>query len=229
MFPTRNASFNIIELDCETKAISETNSRLEVTVTFNSIPIRVEIVESKDYYVGTTGATVNVNAKGARFVEYTEPPGISVGHETKKAEERGRSGKFAPELKATVGHVAVQTNPGALESSAKTNNESSISYEFKEFPIVPIKKDGSLAWQIDMPRGEKAVRDFLLGNLPLSVTLEWRTTEEKSGTVQARPSSVLFFDEEKRALPIQASLLMRFILWKRGIRFPSCEGIEKSF
>jgi hypothetical protein len=229
MLPVQRANFSIVELHLSTETLSDTQSQLSLDIAFPVIPIRRGYLEPTDYYVGTTGATVTLTAKEAEFVDYTGPVGIDVEYEQSAGKSRSQTGKLAPEYKTKLGPAELQLKPGSLESSFATTSGSSIKYQSKEFLLAPTKSVGSLTWQVDMPRGEKAVRDFLLGNLSLSATLEWQTTD-RHGTAQARPSCVAFFDGGKRKLEgWRACVLMLFILWRRGIRLNNQNGVYRSF
>ena len=59
-------------------------------------------------------------------------------------------------------------------------------------------------------------------------TFRW-DNNVKTGAISARPSEIAFFDNSRKRLSNRAAVLMRCLLWKRGIRIPHLDGIDVTF
>ena len=71
------------------------------------------------------------------------------------------------------------------------------------------------------------VRDFIAGNLRLFGICE--CSSSISGKIYVRPSDIRFFDNKRKPLSKVGSLMMRYVLHKRGYSIRGKQGIGVSF
>jgi hypothetical protein len=76
-------------------------------------------------------------------------------------------------------------------------------------------------------RGEKAVRDFLFGNLKLWALCNWGA-EPKKGHVTLR-NMTFFFDDESRRLSDIRSIYAGFILYRHKSEVANRDGVGVKF
>jgi len=74
-----------------------------------------------------------------------------------------------------------------------------------------------------MPRAERVIRDFLIGNLSLFATCSWDGLK-RAGRIRLRPENVLFFDAQKKPISATRSLIMQCVLWGQGIKIQNVDG-----
>jgi hypothetical protein len=117
---------------------------------------------------------------------------------------------------------------GEIKWEARGQSERKATFSCSEMILVPINKGEAIHWRLDSPRGDKAVRDFLMGNLYLFAECAWNGTP-KQGRFGARPSDVRFFDDQRRPLSKATSLLMLYQLWRRDLIPLFDNGFEFTF
>lgn len=216
----------LLGLDAESPASD--SLRLQLNVVFQPIAIRRGLVSRTDYFVATTGGSVKLSAPDAEVVDHTGPNRIEVEHDVSVGRETTGSLKLVPELKGKIGATDLEVKPGSVEHATKNTLASGIKFASEEMLLVPINLGDAVEWRIDSHRGEKAVRDFLAGNVYLEATFRWKSVT-KRGSARVRPSDISFFDSSRRRLSNRASILMRFVLWSHGIHIANCDGIEVTF
>lgn len=204
---------SIMLLDVDAESPAPDTLRLLLHVVFQPITIRRGLLTPSDYYVATTGGTVAVDAHNAELINHTVSnpfhDDVRVGRE--KLALRRSGSEHRDEFSPTDLKVKHKDEFGPIDLEVKHTNLGD-----------------SVEWRIDGHRGAKAVRDFLILNLHLEATFRWKTAI-KTGTVRARPSDISLFDNSKRRLSTRATILMRYVLWRKGIRVANANGIEVKF
>jgi len=216
----------LLGLDAESS--NSDSLRVRLNVVFQPIPVRRGPFAPNDYYVATTGGSARLSASNAELVEYTRGSSLAVQYGVRAERKVEGHGKLAPELKGKVGAMDLEFKPGSVEHATQSTLSSGVKFASEEMPLVPIYQGDAVEWRIDSHRGEKAVRDFLAGNVYLEATFRWKTVT-KSGSAHVRPSDISFFDHSRRQLSSCKSILMRFALWRKGIDIAHCNGIEVTF
>jgi len=197
------------------KSAGHQSDRLELNLVLQAMAISRKRPTRSQFYIAAIGAEITLTAIGAEIIDYTKSSSIPVEYTTSRQTEKGRVGKIDPELKSELGKAKAEVKVGTFEMSSKETRGSSVKYSSEEDVVVATAFADTIRWNIDIPRGEKAVRDFLLGNRLLHATFKWKGTARK-GKIQSR-SDILFFDSNKRVLSPLASLMMRFVLWRQKI------------
>ena len=202
--------------------------RLQLNVVFQPICIRRGLMAPADYYIATTGGTVTLRAPDADLINHTGPNRVAVQHDVSVERETVGSQKLVPEMSGKIGGTGLTVKPGSVERTAKTVLSHGVKFVSEEMLVAPTNLGNAVEWRIDWHRGEKAVRDFLVGNLRLEATFRWKTVT-KSGILRFRPSDISFFDNSRRQLSERAKILMWFVLKTRGFHVAYPDGTAVTF
>ncbi len=212
-------------LELEADFLDEDTIRFDLSIIFHPIAFRRGWVRRADYYVGSTSARITFDTSRGRVSKHTLGIPMKVNYNQSQSRSRKSSVKIAPalegpyELKANIGEIG-------FDSNTKSTFTTEFEGAEKELLDNPLGKEG-VAWDLAFAGG-RAIRDYLIGNLYLFVECSW-DGDTKEGTIEVRPSDLSFFDGNRRRIdsPMK-SLVMRFILAKRGIPFND-ESILISF
>lgn len=219
---------SILLLDVETDLIAADCLRFELNIVFNPIAIRRGRINKVDYFVGSTGAEVFIEATQGKILSHSGPLELDVEYTNTSRQTRKSSMCLTPEFKSKDGAAERSFKPGEIRWEANSESERKASFSCSEMTLVPVNTGNSVRWRLDTPRGEKAVRDFLIGNLILFAECSWRGST-RSGRFGARPSDVRFFDDQRRPLSKPTSLLMLFHLWRKGLAPTYDDAVEITF
>ncbi len=222
----RDRSIMLLALDAESPA--DNSLRLLLRVVFRPIEIRRGWCTRADYYVATTGGTVKVEATNSEVINYTGPSRVEVEYDASIGGQTSGVRKFEPQLKGNLGAINLEIRPGSIERDSTKTFSSGVKFSSEEMLLAPTNLGDAVEWRIDSHRAEKAVRDFPVEDVALEVMLRWKTSI-KSGTVQARPSEVSFFDNSKRRLSKFQSIMMAWVLSQRGIKIMHLDGFQVKF
>lgn len=219
---------NCLLLDLEADATTNRGIRLDLDVVFCPIPIRHGVLNRSDFYVGSTGAEVTVVAERGQVHEHTGPETLVVNYSNKTTQVRSADLDLAPELEAESGGAKAKASLGSIKRQQSDSREFTASFQSEERRLAPMHLHNSVKWTITQPRGEKAVRDFLLGNLYLNATCRW-AGQARSGAVEVRPSDVRFFTSDRRPVSWLRSVFMQAVLWSEGISVDNRDGFRIAF
>lgn len=205
---------DVLFLDLEADFLDEHTIRLDLNVVFRPIPIRRGKLQSRDYYVGSTGARVIFEAFLGKVRNYTRATPIKVDYENTYTHSRKASVKLSPKIesgessKVEIGEITFDKN---VERTFTTR------FSGAERTLSDVDFGNGVEWEVKLPEGQ-LIRDYLIGNLYLYVESSW-DDRTKEGRIEVRPSDLLFFDSDRRAIADRTkTLAMRYALWKRGIR-----------
>ena len=218
----------VLLLDAETDLLGPDCLRIDLNIVFNPIAVRMGTVLKADYFVGSTGAEIFVEAVGGRVSSYSGALELNVDYTNATTHVRKSGVSLSPEVKSKSGSTEESLKLGEISWGAKTEREHKVSFSCSEMTLVPIDTGNAVRWRLDTPKGEKAVRDFLIGNLFLFAECTWKTPG-KRGRFGARPSDIRFFDDQRRALGKVSSYLMLYRLWRKGLTPMNEEGFDIAF
>jgi len=206
---------SVLLIDIEPDFIGDNKIHLDLNIVFRSIPVTTGILQRRDYYVGSTGARVFFKAIEGEVKSYTGPMALTVENEQTIKHSRQSGVKISPaiesgeELKVSVGDITLQKD---------AERTFTLKFLSSERSLAPLAMRDAVEWEIALPKGEKVIRDYLFGNLHLYVDSEW-SCKHKAGQIEARPSDILFFDSERRAVGgLKVALVMLYRLWKQGTK-----------
>jgi hypothetical protein len=205
---------DVLFLDLEADFPDEQTIRLDLNVVFRPIPIRRGKLQTKDYYIGSTGARVIFEAFLGKVKSYTPSTSLKVDYENTYTHSRKASVKIAPKIesgegfKGEIGEVTFDKN---VERAFTTR------FSGAERTLSDVNFEHGVEWEVKLPEGQ-LIRDYLIGNLYLYVESSWDDAT-KEGRIEVRPSDVLFFDSDRRVIADRIkALAMRYALWRQGIR-----------
>jgi hypothetical protein len=213
---------NPVLLDVTTKRQARDSVAFQLNVIFQSIGISRGLAVKSRFYIGTTGAEITMTATDAEVLDYTKSSTISVEYGRTEQVEDTTGIRLGPELESKP----VKLKVGTVDTKVKETSGSSAKYSADEALLVATVLSDTIRWNIDTHRGQKVVRDFLIGNRFLSATFRWKNNS-RVGSIKIRPD-IRFFGPDKRPLSPQASLMMRFVLWQRKISLENDADFEFS-
>ena len=217
---------NIILIELEPDAINENRLRLDLNVVFNPISVRRGHVRRADFYIGCSGAEVLIEAFSGEIDQFTEAHQIDVEYENRSIIRR-KSTMILGANSPTLGSRTKAPAP-EIRFDADVERSSSATFLSAERMLDVINTKNRVRWVIALPRGEKVFRDFLFGNLVLYAECSW-LEKPRIGSFMVRPSEVGLFDSDRRPLGAMQSLMMRYTLWKKGIKISNEEGLKAKF
>src|SRR5262245_32601932 len=161
---------NVLLLDLDADMDTEGATIIDLDVAFNARPIPCGVMRTVDFYVGSTGALISVTAIKGSITSHTGPATLGVKYANSRTTKRNTSVSFSPKLKATQGHSQQEVSGFAINRDVSDAFSFKAEFASEERYLATKRFDDSIEWSIQMPRGEKIVRDYLFGNLYLSAT-----------------------------------------------------------
>lgn len=226
--PKRIRDLNVILLDFDADDVAPSGVRLDLNIVFNPIPVRRGGGTRFDYYIGSTAAEIRVGTVGGKIRQYTEGTMLQVGYSNTERRARIAELHLFPQIRVDDASKIVSAELGPIRRALSQEVGYNVTFASEERLLAPVLLDDTIRWAITLPRGPKAIRDFLQGNLYLYAIATW-ARKPRSGWIQVRPSDVRFFDSERKAISGRKSLFMQFVLWKRGIRIENQDGFTVGF
>lgn len=219
---------NLILCDIEADNLNDHELRIDLNIVFNPQRIRRKgIVTREDFYIGSTGAEVAIEAKDGRVLAFTESAKIDVNYSNTNTITRKSS-----IVLAAKGASKDKNSSNAVESkmSLESGEQRNFVTSFSNSERILSTKDvyDTIEWALDLPRGESAVRDFIHGNLYLFARCHWPATPFH-GAIKMRLSDIRFFDSKRRELGPRTSLLMWYLMFLRGVRIKNVDGLCINF
>jgi hypothetical protein len=186
----------------------------DLDVVFQSIVIEAPGLQRAICYVASTGGEVELEAKKGMALDLTGSAEITVQHTNTRAGASKSNIKIAPKFKAKGLGIDVEAQAGEIETARDRDNTDTAAYTVQEALIGVTVAAETVRWQLSLPRGERVMRDFLLGNYQLLAQCSWRASADRSGHIRYRPVDVAFFDHHRRPVSDEKRLLTWYLLWK---------------
>jgi len=204
---------DVLFLDLEPDFLDERTMRLDLDIVFWPIPIKRGWVQKKDFYIGSTGARVEFEATDGKVKNHTRGQILKVDYETSYTRSRHAEVKISPGV--TAGDIKVE--PGEITFGKDKERTFAAKFSSFERTLADVELgEDAIHWEIALPNGP-VIRDYLIGNLHLYVEAFWHGNA-KEGTIELRPSDVLFFDSDRRIIDSKMkALLMRFVLGRKAV------------
>jgi hypothetical protein len=199
-------------LDVRADLVMPDRLRIDLDLVFCPIVVRHGMINKVDYFIGSTGADAYIEATDGEIGLHTSGQKLTGEHTNKIARARSATLTLSPEVKSktTVGERSVK--PGEIRLGAENQDECTVKFTCSEMVLAPVIIRDRVWWRLDTPRGEPAVRDFLVGNLALSAECIW-FDRPRTGRFGAR-ADIRFFNDQRRPLAKITSLLMQYRLWR---------------
>ncbi len=217
--------------ELEVDELAEKSLRFDLNVVFKPVRVQRGNLPRADWYIGSTGAEIYLEVIGGIVKDnHTKGKTLQVNYKNTETWERKSAFTLAPEIgiESTSASVKAKLADIVFQANSERNFESSFSCE--ERVLAHIHMENSVRWNIDLPKGGKAIRDFLFGNLYLCAECVWNDGP-CHGRITVRPSDIRFFDEERNARSIGylANLGMLYTLFRGGIKIENLNGLTISF
>lgn len=205
----------LVSLDGRAEAGNEELS-IQLRVSFHPIAVKRGLLQSVDYYIGSTAADVEVSVASGEVIDVAEFEPLLVNQENTSETTVGRAAKLAPTFKGKTAGAEIEVTPGEVAMTRENKRASTATFAHTESHIPAFATNGGRGarWMISMPRGTKAMRDFIADTYCLES--RWRPKAATGGSVHVR-NNVEFFDDERRPLGAVKSFLMAYVLWKNRI------------
>lgn len=227
--PNKDKKASIILLDMEVDIIGEGRLRFDLNVAFKAIPVHRGIIQKADYYIGSTGAHIIFETdKGSVFNYTVERDPLKVNHTNTVTRTRNSSASLKPAITNKEGDKEVKLELGEISWSAKVDSVFVSTFSCNERSLNSIYMESAIHWLLNLPRGERVISDYLVGNLWLFAECLWKDTSP-SGDLSVRPSDVRFFNDDKRPLPSYKSIAMLYSMWRQNIKLPDYKGVKTHF
>ncbi|AKH37552.1 NAD+ kinase [Nitrosomonas communis] len=221
-------SANIILLDFDVDVEDLGTLRVELNVVFNPKSVRRGSVNRVDYYIGCTGAEIIFEATQGTILQHTQEATLDVNYTNSTSTDRKVALNLAPAIKEKNDGAQINVALGTINRKKGKKQSTNATFQFSERYLATIKSGNNIRWVISLPRGEKVIRDFLIGNLYLFASCDWQGVK-KAGRVTIRPSDVVFFDSNRKPLESRRTLMMKFVLWYRNDRIKNWDGFTICF
>ena len=219
---------SLVLLDLEADRLDEGALRLDLNIVFNPVPVRRGKIMRYDFYIGSTGAEISIEAAAGRVLDHTQPAVLEVNYSNSSTRTRKAALTLKPALKAKTGGSDIDASLGSI--ARESGQERSFTAEFAcEERVLGVRVfDDQILWTITLPRRESVISDFLAGNLYLFAECKWFGLP-RAGTVSVRPSDVRFFDDNRKALGKVRSLIMACRTWTDGVKIQNSDGVSMNF
>ncbi len=214
-------SNNIIWLDMQIDKIDNNSLKFYFDVAFNPLSQRRGNMNRRDYYIGCTGAEIQVEFEDSTILDHTKASTINVDYKNSETLKRSCKLVFHPKSKTVdLGEIS-------FDKSTEYTFESSFSCE--ERTLAPVSHKNGVKWEIAQPKKSSIVRDYLIGNLYLNVVVRSDDLNSNSGKIRVKTSDVLCFGPDKTCLTGRKLLLMQIYLKYHGIKIYNEDGFVINF
>tara|TARA_Y100000588_G_scaffold224813_1_gene238766 strand:- start:1081 stop:1821 length:741 start_codon:yes stop_codon:yes gene_type:complete len=203
---------NIIWLDMQIDTVDSNRLRFDFDIAFNPISERRGGITRKDYYIGSTGAEIQIEFQNGNIVDHSKEKILNVDYKVSKTFTRNSDLVFKPSIKVK-GKGEFDLGELKYHKSDEINILASFKGEERTLASVVHKK--GIRWNISLPRTQNVVRDYIIGNLYLFIIVA-RNKLPNKGSINVKPSDVLFFGPNKTPLGSRKSWLMKVYLKRKG-------------
>jgi hypothetical protein len=200
--------------------------RVELTVALSLIRESVPrgLLVKSEMHIACTGAAVEVWAQKDDFLitDFTPVGLIKVTYKRTSKSEKGI--KINPKFKGEAGPAKTEIEVAELANTRGVENEG--SFDMYEAPLNAIQiSDQLVRWQIDPPRVENIVRDFLEGRMDLKATGGWLEEEPFIISVRARPRDRRIYGPNLKEYSSLWSMGLMMKIFAQG-KLPSVDEIQ---
>jgi len=227
--PQEKKDKNIMIFGFDADMTKNKSLRVDLNVAFTPIPVRRgKITRRTDFHIGSTGATIKVKTNNSTLKNYSKEKTLKVKYSNTTKRKRNFTFTLKPEVTAKSGDVQIGASIGSVTREKGDERTFSTAFSNKERKLATTALNNTITWSIELPRGDKAIRDFLIGNLYLYAQFTCGSSPI-SGRVAIRPTNVLFFDEENIQIGKLHSFYMQYVLWRKGIKLMNLDGVQIKF
>ncbi|ADM08773.1 hypothetical protein PB2503_03492 [Parvularcula bermudensis HTCC2503] len=224
----RQKEKRILHVDIDADFNSSQTISYTIDVVFDPSPFSTGIFEKVDFYVGSTGVNITIDFFDGEVHGFTEEISISVEYTNDRLIERYADLTISPKIELSSGKASMKTEVGSIHRKKGERYTQSSAFQCREAVLTPIDLGSGVRWLLQQPRSDKAIRDFLAGNLHLAASHTPGSATSR-GTVTARLSDIRIFDGERRPVSARKSLLMLFKLFEAGMWLTDSKSVSFEF
>jgi hypothetical protein len=219
----------ILILDLEIDALDERTLHFDLDVAFSQVSIRRGLLQPADYYIATKAAEIVFEVDDGSVIDWTKSKLIEVRYENVVKRSRRSEVTLAPKAQIKAGSLEIAVSPGSVKFNGEGETQRTASFSGVEGEITAIRSGNAVRWIIVLPRGEKATRDFRIGNLDFFALCRWQEGAVRRGQITVRPSDLSFFDNDRRPLTKKQSIMMWFQIARQKVNICDPEGFTTRF
>jgi len=213
LLPQGERDQNIINFDLGARYSvgSAKKIRFDVELAFKAIRTHTDAVSTPVYYLGYTGVTAELHVEGLPLQTYTRRKKIPVNYTNSMQKKNWKNFDIVPKVTIKGEGVEATVSVGKAGGKKGSEEEKTCKFESGERTLETTREHDQIRWTLDLPRGEKAVRDFLLGNLFLFAEYD-KSNEDTavSGRLKVEPRAIQWFDKDRKEISL--SFIKRFFL-----------------
>lgn len=205
---------NAILLDYDADRLANGDTRLNMKVVFRPISISRKRgrIQWNNIKIGSTEAEIVVQAVNGTLRDYTPDRTIKVTQTNSKTRSKKTTFSLKPSLKVETEGLKGEAELAELSSEKGTEETSETEFENQEKELASHGLFDEIQWTVKLPRGEKAIHDYLIGNMNLFATFFWANPANGKVSIHG---DIQFFDPKKGPLGPFKSRIMEI---KRFIR-----------
>jgi hypothetical protein len=214
----------IVIVDTEVDEAPKGGLRIDLTVAFNAIPVRSGLLVRETFYIGCSSARASVQAVGGTIVAHSGDHTINVTYNNELSYTRSSETVIEPKITRKDEQGELSASAGSVSFGASEQRKFVTAFSGIERLLAAVIAGPQVTWIVDQPRGDKAVRDYLLGMLHVWATINW-PAGSASWRIEVQPDDIRFFDGDKRPIKKISSLVMKYILARRkALRLDDLSG-----
>jgi hypothetical protein len=191
--PTSTRDRSVMLMDLEPDLLSPNTIRFFINIAFQHIIVPVQIGgKTVNWRIGATGADVHLRTSKGRVSDYTLGEQLGVDYKNSVTKSRSSKATIKPSVKKKDGRGEIEASGGEVTFESGEARTRETAFHSSERELQAIFQNDSVRWVLSLAKGEKAVRDYILGNMFLSATCSWPSAPIR-GEISARPLDVRFF------------------------------------
>jgi hypothetical protein len=204
----------VVDVSGETRSEAPIDKRMTFSLSFNSVRIPRAFGKA-DCYVACQGAKITFASDRSDIADRASGASIEFTYSKTKGKTRKIMLALEPEVGAEAGPVKASAKgpKAAVEKKKEDSTEFSFTDEENQLSVTTTPR--TVSWSISMVRIERAIRDFIFGDLPLWIDFKSNGLPLK-GNLTIEPKALRFDNEEKR-IQGMAALLMSYAVWNEGV------------
>jgi len=195
--------------------------RIDLDLAFRALEVSMTQLQPADYFVATQSIKITFLAENSTVISHTSSQKFETNY--KNTYSRNRTTNLRLQSSSVNGTPPYPT----YDSGSMSQYE--VSFQGAEHTLVASSTPGRVEWTLSTPRGEKAIRDFILGNLYLYLVVGWQDLPRK-GSMLVRLSDISFFNSNSRKITNPLTVIaMRYAMWLDKIELPLQNALSIEF
>ena len=201
---------------------------LGMNIIISSVPIRFGKLIRREWYLGCKGVRVVVEIENGIIVETTAERKMPIEYQQIKNRKQKRTCKILPSMNVKKNNTDIDLKGMEIDFEKGNDYTTTCKYNAYESELSCSNYSVGVKWELVLPRAEKAISDFVNGNLYLFSKIFW-SDEPREGNISVIPIGCNFFSENRRPLPKIKYLTALFRLIKARKKVHYLDGFKVNF